>query len=54
MDPVFITIAFVLGFLVRQVGLPPMVGLLAAVWLITTRNMRFDTKLLLIKCCHFD
>lgn len=30
MDPVFITIAFVLGFLVRQVGLPPMVGFLAA------------------------
>jgi len=30
MDPIFITIAFVLGFLVRQVGLPPMVGFLAA------------------------
>lgn len=30
MDPLFITIAFVLGFLVRQVGLPPVVGFLAA------------------------
>ncbi len=30
MDPIFITIAFVLGFLVRQVGLPPLVGFLAA------------------------
>ena len=30
MDPVFISIAFVLGFLVRQVGLPPLVGFLAA------------------------
>jgi predicted Kef-type K+ transport protein len=30
MDPVFITIAFILGFLVRQVGLPPLVGFLAA------------------------
>jgi predicted Kef-type K+ transport protein len=30
MTPVFITIAFVLGFLVRQVGLPPLIGFLAA------------------------
>lgn len=30
MDPVFIAIAFGLGFLVRQVGLPPLVGFLAA------------------------
>ncbi len=30
MDPVFISIAFVLGFLVRQIGLPPMVGFLLA------------------------
>lgn len=30
MDPLFVSIAFVLGFLVRQVGLPPMVGFLAA------------------------
>ncbi len=30
MDPVFISIAFVLGFLVRQVGLPPLIGFLAA------------------------
>ncbi len=30
MDPVFISIAFVLGFLVRQISLPPLVGFLAA------------------------
>lgn len=30
MDPILITIAFISGFLVRQVGLPPMVGFLAA------------------------
>ncbi len=30
MDPLLISIAFVLGFLVRQVGLPPLVGFLAA------------------------
>ncbi|MDX2481773.1 MAG: cation:proton antiporter [Desulfuromusa sp.] len=30
MDPVFISVAFVLGFLARQVGLPPLVGFLAA------------------------
>ena len=30
MDPVIITIAFVLGFLVRQIGLPPLVGFLGA------------------------
>jgi glutathione-regulated potassium-efflux system ancillary protein KefC len=30
MDPLWITIAFALGFAVRQVGLPPLVGFLAA------------------------
>jgi len=30
MDPLLITIAFLLGFLVRQVGLPPLVGFLVA------------------------
>lgn len=30
MDPLLITVAFVLGYLVRQIGLPPMVGFLAA------------------------
>ena len=30
MDPVFLAIAFVLGFIARQVGLPPLVGFLAA------------------------
>jgi len=30
MDPVFLAIAFVLGFAARQVGLPPLVGFLAA------------------------
>jgi len=30
MDPIWITIAFFLGFAVRQVGLPPLVGFLAA------------------------
>ena len=30
MTPVFLTIAFVLGFLVRQVGLPPLLGFLTA------------------------
>ena len=26
MDPLWITIAFILGFVVRQIGLPPLVG----------------------------
>src|SRR5210317_1429851 len=30
MDPIWITIAFLLGFAARQVGLPPLVGFLAA------------------------
>ena len=30
MDPLLISVAFVLGYLVRQIGLPPMVGFLAA------------------------
>ncbi len=30
MDPLLITVAFILGFLVRQVGLPPLVGFLVA------------------------
>ena len=30
MDPVFLAIAFVLGFTARQIGLPPLVGFLAA------------------------
>ena len=30
MDPVWIAVAFILGIAVRQVGLPPMVGFLAA------------------------
>ena len=30
MDPLLITVAFLLGFLVRQIGLPPLVGFLAA------------------------
>lgn len=30
MDPIWITIAFLMGFAVRQVGLPPLVGYLAA------------------------
>lgn len=30
MDPLLITVAFVLGFLARQIGLPPLVGYLAA------------------------
>ncbi len=30
MDPLLISVAFLLGFLVRQVGLPPLVGFLAA------------------------
>ena len=30
MDPLWIAIAFVLGFAVKQVGLPPLVGFLAA------------------------
>ena len=28
MDPIILSIAFLLGFLCRQVGLPPMVGFL--------------------------
>ena len=30
MDPIWITIAFLMGFAVRQVGLPPLIGYLAA------------------------
>ena len=30
MDPIFLAIAFVLGFPARQVGLPPLIGFLAA------------------------
>ena len=30
MDPIWITIAFLLGFGARQVGLPPLVGFLVA------------------------
>ncbi len=30
MDPLWITLAFLLGFGMRQVGLPPLVGYLAA------------------------
>ncbi len=30
MDPLLISVAFILGFLVRQIGLPPLVGFLAA------------------------
>lgn len=30
MDPVWIAIAFIFGFIVRQIGLPPLVGFLAA------------------------
>ena len=30
MDPIWIAVAFALGFAVRQIGLPPLVGFLAA------------------------
>jgi predicted Kef-type K+ transport protein len=30
MDPLWIAVAFVLGFVARQVGLPPLIGFLAA------------------------
>ena len=30
MDPVFVAIAFVLGFVARQISLPPLVGFLGA------------------------
>jgi glutathione-regulated potassium-efflux system ancillary protein KefC len=30
MDPIWIAIAFALGFAVRQIGLPPLIGFLAA------------------------
>jgi predicted Kef-type K+ transport protein len=30
MDPLWIAVAFLLGFTVKQVGLPPLVGFLAA------------------------
>ena len=30
MDPLWLTIAFVLGFLLRTIGLPPLVGYLIA------------------------
>ena len=30
MDPLWIVVAFILGFIVKQIGLPPLVGFLAA------------------------
>jgi predicted Kef-type K+ transport protein len=34
MDPIWIAVAFALGFLVKQVGLPPLVGFLGAGFLL--------------------
>ena len=40
MDPVFLAAAFILGFAVRQVGLPPMVGFLAAGFVLGAFDIR--------------
>ncbi len=47
MDPVFLAIAFVLGFAARQVSLPPMVGFLAAGF--TLNGLGFEGGPLLVQ-----
>lgn len=40
MDPLWISIAFILGFAVRQIGLPPLVGFLAAGFALNALGVR--------------
>jgi len=45
MDPLWITIAFVFGFVVRQIGLPPLVGFLLAGFVLNAMGVQGDTAL---------
>jgi predicted Kef-type K+ transport protein len=48
MDPLWITIAFVLGFIVRQIGLPPLVGFLVAGFVLNAIGVEGGTALQII------
>jgi predicted Kef-type K+ transport protein len=48
MDPLWITIAFVLGFIVRQIGLPPLVGFLVAGFVLNAMGVEGGTALQII------
>ncbi len=39
MDPIWISMAFLMGFVVRQIGLPPLVGYLAAGFVLKSMNV---------------
>ena len=45
MDPIWITIAFFCGFLVRLIGLPPLVGFLAAGFILNALGVSGGTTL---------
>jgi predicted Kef-type K+ transport protein len=48
MEPLWITIAFVLGFIVRQIGLPPLVGFLVAGFVLNAMGVEGGTALQII------
>ena len=48
MDPVWIAVAFVLGFLVRQIGLPPLVGFLVAGFVLNGFGFESDETIELV------
>lgn len=48
MDPFWITIAFFCGFLIRQIGLPPLVGFLAAGFVLNALGVSGGTTLQLV------
>lgn len=45
MDPLFLAVAFILGFSFRQVGLPPMIGFLAAGFALNAAGQQSSTLL---------
>jgi predicted Kef-type K+ transport protein len=47
-DPVWIAVAFVLGFLVKQVGLPPLIGFLVAGFVLNGLGVESDETLELV------
>ncbi|MDR9500342.1 MAG: cation:proton antiporter [Desulfurivibrionaceae bacterium] len=48
MDPLWITIAFFCGFIIRQIGLPPLVGFLAAGFILNALGISGGTTLQLV------
>ncbi len=48
MDPVWIAVAFVLGFLVKQVGLPPLIGFLVAGFVLNGFGFQADETIELV------